>query len=177
MYCLQLENRQVKVYPCNKAEAAPAWQSPEEWDVREAFFSDLNHDGKEEATLLLWREFQPWPVDRFLPKGGRISGFHDSENQSCHVILIGLKDGNFREAWAGSAMAEPLREIHAADLDGDGAQELAGLEYRYDASEYESSLAVWEWNGFGFTLGDRISGPFSEIQVVQNLNDVLLLAQ
>jgi hypothetical protein len=176
-YCLQLENRQVKVYPCHETGSAPEWQSPGEWEVHEAFFSDLNHDGREEVTLLLWREFQPWPVDRFLPKGGRISGFHDSNDRSCHVILISLKDGSFREAWAGSAMADPLRKIYAADLDGDGAQELAGLEYRYNESEYDSSLVVWEWNGFGFSLGDRISGSFSEIQVVQNLNDVLLLTQ
>ena len=54
------------------------WQSPAEWEVIQAAFTDLNADGMTELILLLWRAFKPWPVDRWLPHGGRIAGFSAS---------------------------------------------------------------------------------------------------
>lgn len=175
--CLKLLDQQVKVFECNHGDSEPLWQSPAEWEVREAFFSDLNRDGEKELALLVWREFQPWPIDRVLPRGGRIDTFHDSSDRSCHIILLGVKDGVFREVWAGSAMADPLHEIYALDLDGDGAEELAGLEYAYDGSEFDSSLVVWEWNGFGFSLGDRVPGSYSIFQPIFDQHTILLLVQ
>ncbi len=176
-FCVQMLETQVQIFRCNYKDSEPIWQTPKDWEVSEAFFSDLNRDGEKELTLLVWREFQPWPVDHFLPKGGRIDSFHDSNNRSCHLILLGFKNGGFREVWAGSAMADPLYEIHAIDLDGDGVEELVGLEYAYGKSKNDSSLVVWEWNGFGFTLGDRSPVAISNFQPVQNENEVLLLTQ
>jgi hypothetical protein len=54
------------------------WQSPPAWQVTQAQISDLNHDGRPEAILLVWRPFKPWPVDAWLPHGGRIESFQDS---------------------------------------------------------------------------------------------------
>lgn len=175
--CLIKNEGLVEVFECDGDESEPLWQSPEEWEVREAFFSDLNRDGQKELTLLVWRAFQPWPIDRVLPRGGRINTFHDAHDRSCHIILLGLKDGTFVEVWAGSAMADPLHEIYALDLDGDGVEELAGLEYAYDGSDYDSSLVVWEWNGFGFRLEDRAPGSYSILQPVLNQHNILLLVQ
>lgn len=143
---------------------APFWQSPAEWEVRQAAFSDLNRDGQTELALLVWRAFEPWPIDRYLPHGGRIDSFHDAAGRSCHLILIGQPsgshagEGRLREVWAGSALAEPLLAFSAVDLDGDGWQELAALEGAYDAEPGAAaqSLTAWEWNGFGFTLLARV---------------------
>lgn len=176
-FCLELIEQQAAINFCDKDDMGIAWQSPADWDVREAFFSDLNRDGVLEATLLVWREFQSWPVDRFLPSGGRIDSFQDSNGRSCHVILIGMKDGGFKEVWAGSAMADPLHQIHAADLDEDGVEELAGLEYPYNGNDHRSSLVVWEWNGFGFTLGDRKTGSYSTLQIIFDQQNKLLVVQ
>lgn len=175
--CLKLSDGHAVINLCNTNQMDVVWQSPADWDVREAFFSDLTRDGVPEATLLVWREYQPWPVDRFLPSGGRIDSFQDSEGRSCHVILIGMKDGEFEEVWAGSAMADPLHQIHAADLDNDGMEELAGLEYPYDGNDHRSSIVVWEWNGFGFTLGDRKAGSYSTLQIIIDQHNKLLVVQ
>jgi hypothetical protein len=153
------------------------WQSPESWRIAQAAFSDLNHDGTPEATLLVWRPFRPWPVDAWLPHGGRISEFHDADGQSCHLILIGWKRGIYRELWAGSALAEPLRAFTAADLDADGKEELAVLEAAYGdpPSGAASRLKVWEWNGFGFSAVYCLEGRFRQMQIVRAVDSRLLI--
>ncbi len=145
------------------------WQSPATWQVAQAQVTDLNRDSSPEATLLVWRPFRPWPVDQWLPHGGRIADFHDAQGNSCHMILIGWREGKYRELWAGSALAEPVRSFAAADLDDDGVQELVALEGRYTdrRSAPAGKLKVWEWNGFGFTVVSSIDGKFSKMALSQ----------
>ena len=146
------------------------WQSPKDWQVRQAAFTDLNRDGMAELALLVWRPFKPWLIDRMLPRGGRIDTFHDAGGQSCQLILIGWKLGAYREAWAGSPLVDPLQQFAAVDLDGDGWQELSALEGRYNdiPSTPAWSLSVWKWNGFGFSLGERQEGSFAVMQPLQS---------
>jgi hypothetical protein len=153
------------------------WVSPPEWQIRTAQVTDLNHDGRPELTLLVWRPFAPWPVDAILPHGGRIAGFHDAQNLSCHIILIGWAGGGFRELWAGSALAEPILDFYAADWNGDGRQELMGIETEYDNPLQARALSLWEWNGFGFSLlGRRITrmGKFGFLADVEKKPSILI---
>jgi hypothetical protein len=145
------------------------WESPQGWDVFQASFSDLNRDGTPEVTLLVWRAFQPWPVDKFLPHGGRIATFHDEAGDSCHIILIGWTRGQYSELWAGSALAEPVTTFVAADVNGDGAEELVTLEGRYAGSRSgpARALKAWEWNGFGFTVVSTLKGSFSSLALAR----------
>ncbi len=173
---LALSNGRVSIISSGET----AWASPDGWQVAQASFTDLNHDGRPELTLLVWRSFQPWPIDRYLPHGGRIQDFHNSGGMSCHLILIGRQHGAFRELWAGSALAEPLQAFTAADLDGDGRQELLALESRYDDPDGAPSraLTAWKWNGFGFTLLARQPGKFHNLNVIQQSSyDPILLLQ
>lgn len=149
-----------------------AWQSPQDWEVIQAEFTDLNHDGVYEATLLVWRQFRPWPVDRWLPHGGRITSFQDANGFSCQVILVGWHAGRYQEMWAGSPLAEPVKSFTAADLNGDGFQELITLENDYsDArSAPGRNIKVWEWNGFGFSIVNKMEGIYSKMAIVQTNN-------
>ena len=108
----------------------------------QAQISDLNRDGGPEATLLVWRPFQPWPVDQWLPHGGRIESFHDDQGNSCHIILIGWRGSAYGELWAGSALAGPVRSFAAADLNGDGSQELLTLEGSYAEAEVRAGARL-----------------------------------
>lgn len=152
-----------------QTEGQTRWQSTEAWRVEQAQIADLNHDGLPEAVLLVWRQFKPWPVDMWLPNGGRISSFHNANGDSCHIILIGWKQGAFREVWAGSAMAAPIYSFVVADLAGNGKQYLVALEGKYDdpLSAPARRLKVWEWNGFGFTVVNELEGSFSLITPAQ----------
>ncbi len=146
-----------------------AWQSPETWNVVQAEFTDLNQDGAIEVTILTWRPFQPWPVDEFLPHGGRIDDFHDGIGISCHLILIGWKVSGYGELWAGSALADPLLAFSAADLNGDEKQELITLEghYTQHGSSRARVLKVWEWNGFGFSVVSMEKNASSALGLVR----------
>jgi hypothetical protein len=145
------------------------WQSPAAWTVLQAGITDLNHAGTAEATLLVWRPFHPWPVDQWLPEGGRIAGFHDAAGDSCQIILIGWRGRAYGELWAGSALAEPVRSFAVADLNGDNIQELVTLEGRYADSRSAPArgLKVWQWNGFGFTVVSTIKGTFDKMAIIQ----------
>jgi hypothetical protein len=138
------------------------WSSPKEWHVEQAQITNLNRDETRELTLLLWRDFSPWPIDAYLVHPGRIQDFHNREGRSCHLILIGWLGNEYGELWAGSALADPILAFTSVDLDGDGWDELIGLESQYDnPPNGNQSITIWEWNGFGFSLLQR--GPTGKI--------------
>ena len=163
-----------------RRETVTVWSSPAEWEVRQARLTDLDQDEAVEIALLIWRDFEPWPIDAYIPSPGRIAAFHDSAGRSCHLILIGWQRGRFAELWAGSALARPLAAFEAVDVDADGSQELAALEGRYDDPDGRArTVTVWAWNGFGFTLRARSSaGRFTDLTVLEQPDGLdLLLAQ
>jgi len=153
------------------------WQSPQAWQVRQAMIADLDRDSLPEAALLVWRPFKPWPVDAWLPNGGRIDAFHDARGMSCHIILIGWYQDSFRERWAGSALAEPVYRFAVADLRGNGQGYLVTLEGEYDDPMDAPShpLKVWEWNGFGFSLVYELPGSFSLMATTRTQDGQVLI--
>ncbi len=161
--CLVSEEDSRKITDC-KGEIL--WQSPPDWRVTEAQIADTNHDGKNEAVLVVWRAFQPWPADRFMPYGGRIENHQNHEGQSCQIILVGWQKGAYREVWAGSALANPVSSIQIADLDGDGLMELAALENDYDSNQKGGHLTIWRWMGFVFTLLDRSESRWERLAIM-----------
>jgi hypothetical protein len=170
---IELQDGQASIMSGNQLR----WQSPKEWKVLQASLGDLNHDGSLEAVLLVRRPFKPWPVDRWLPSGGRISLFHNAQGESCHIILIGWNRGMFRERWAGSALAEPVKSFTVADLNLDGKAELITLDSTYAARDADPAnvLKVWEWNGFGFSLVSSINGSFSNLMTIHTQDGRVLL--
>jgi hypothetical protein len=174
--CLISGKNAIKIVDCSDKNGKPKWQTDSNWIVKEAFSADFNHDGKNELVMLVWRPYKPWPIDSFLPHGGRISTFQDSRGMSCHIILVGWDGKEYRELWAGSSMIDPIFDIQAADLDHDGNQELVALEGKYDSSNQTGNLTVWDWSGFGFRLRDRVKGLFSDYGIVSNDHNVLIIS-
>ncbi len=174
--CATLTLRGQFTLRCNQGD----WVSPPGWIVQQADWTDLNHDGLPEVTLLVKRPFAPWPVDRVLPYGGYIQSHQDSEGFSSHLILIGWKDDHWGELWAGSALARPVRSFTACDIDSDGRQELVALEGIYSDTDHQaaSSYAIWKWNSFGFDLISRAEKPLTRLVAVTTTdNRTLLLTQ
>lgn len=174
--CLDRSRDSVKIVDCQDQAAGALWQSKDSWNVKEAIAADLNRDGRNELVMVVWRPFKPWPIDSFLPYGGRINAFQDKQGMSCHIILIGWDGSKYRELWAGSSLIDPVFNIRAADLDGDGNQELITLEGKYDSHSTTGNLTVWDWSGFGFRLRDRITGSFSDFGIVSDTQNVMILS-
>ncbi len=172
--CIGLREGSVQINNCAEETL---WQSPSGWNVKEALISDLNRDGQNELTLLVWRPFQPWPIDRDDPTHSRIKDFRDFKNQSCHVILIHWTQGNFYELWAGSAMVRPVSQLHAVDVDTDGGQELVALEGYYNSPFSGGVLTVWRWRGFGFVLVDKKELFFRHVEIQNHLNANWIVTQ
>ena len=188
--CLSEGVARIQAVPCGSANTTqsfaarqdaaritPRWISPDGWQVTQFGLGDLDNSGLPEVSLLVWRPFKPWPIDRILLHPGRIDGHQDADGMSCHVILIGWRDGQFREVWAGSALADPLLALVLADLDSDGRLELAALESAYDAPTGPApALTVWGWNGFGFDLLARAGGRFYDLSVFETSEGAAYLA-
>jgi len=170
---LALKNGRLEI----RSGDAVRWESPKTWQVRQAALADLNRDGGLEAVLLVWRPFKPWPVDAWLPEGGRISNFHNSSGMSCHIILIGWTRGAFRERWAGSALAEPVKSFAALDPGGAGGQFLVTLETGYNDPSFAPGrrIKVWEWNGFGFTVVSSVEGTFRHMSILRAENGQMFI--
>jgi hypothetical protein len=137
---------------------------PTSWDVRATFRADLNRDNDPECVLLVWRPWQDWPIMRWSDSTSPIANHHDQKGDSAHIILI--DPASERELWAGSALAIPILQIAAGDVDGDGLPELVALEGDYDTGREGPArhVAVWRWNAFGFTLIWRSPpGQFSHL--------------
>ena len=172
--CVNLTNGVLRITDC---ESMTFWQSPETWHVKEAMVGDLNRDDRPEVDLLVWRPFAAWPIDKFVPSGGRIKDFHDARGMSCHVILIGWVRGGYNELWAGSSLIRPVEQLFPADLDGVGYQELAALEGQYDSTQTGGDLTVWKWNGFGFFLADEVQQNYRYLKIIGTDSEKWILVQ
>jgi hypothetical protein len=142
---------------------------PASWQVLMALQADLTRDGERECALLVWRPWQDWPIMRWSDTPSPIAANRDARGDSAHIILVeltangrpqtveGAQRSTYRELWAGSALAVPITQIAAGDVDGDGWMELVALEGDYATGRYGPArhVAVWRWNGFGFTLDWR----------------------
>jgi len=157
---VRLQGEQVIVYaPGSDSTAASAgptelWRSPPEWQVADVALGDPNDDGRGELLLALWKPDQ----DGILrsPQTGPLRS---------HPFIIGTREGIYRTLWGGSAAADPLLEVELADLDGDGVQELMVLEE--GQGETAHTLAVWRWNGWGFSLVWRSApGAYHDLTVL-----------
>lgn len=173
--CKVYSNLQLFLHQCQSNSNTEPWESPEDWRVTEVIEADLNRDGTMEYALLVWRPFAPWPIDKFLPHGGRITEFHNKAGLSAHLILVGWDGDEYRELWAGSALANPISAIGAYDIDGDGYEELIALEGDYDAIEKTGNITIWRWQGFGFTLLERMEGSYSDYAVYLTDQGTLIL--
>jgi hypothetical protein len=173
--CLQYSNQRLELVRCEETGDAGIWQSPEDWMVEEFLVADLNRDGTQEYALLVWRPFEPWPIDRFLPNGGRIAEFHNKAGLSAHLILVGWDGDEYRELWAGSSLANPISAIRTIDIDRDGYEELIALEGEYDSAVEIGNITIWQWQGFGFTLLNRMEGKYSGYAVFSTNQQISIL--
>lgn len=101
--------------------------------------ADLDGDGVDELVLGIWSRTRR----------------HDEPTPHRTIWVLSWNGAELAPLWRGSALARPLADAFAVDLDGDGRAELVALE----RAGQGCMLAAYEWTGFGF--GAEATRPIS----------------
>jgi len=146
------------------------WGSDPSWDVRQLLVADVNNDGKEEAAFVLWKPFRLEPA--IFYETFRFPSLWEEGSLRNHLFIYGWRDAAWQHLWCSSPVADPIMEVAAGDVDGDGANELVVLEGSYDAPDAAARhVSVWCWNGWGFTLQWRSPGGAWDHLMLQDVTD------
>ena len=146
------------------------WQSDPSWDVRQLSVADVNNDGKQEAAFVLWKPFRLEPAIIYETFG--FPPLWEEGSLRNHLFLYGWRDGAWQHLWCSSPVADPIMELAAADVNGDGSNELVVLEGSYDAPDAPARhISTWQWNGWGFTLQWRSPGGVWDHLMLQDVTD------
>ncbi|HEX8173791.1 MAG TPA: VCBS repeat-containing protein [Pyrinomonadaceae bacterium] len=104
---------------------------PARWKPWRLMVADVDGDGRREIAVGVYKS------TRFFPKP-----------HNC-LFLYSWDGRTASKKWLGSSLSRPFIDFTFADLDGDREEELAAIEMKRDG---RLCLAVYSWNGFGFTL-------------------------
>ncbi len=108
------------------------WQNEQpDWRVRRIAAGDLNQDGRPELTLL---------VERYDATGRLVR----------QPYLLGARGDRLQIIWGGSPPEPTLHDLAAADLDGDGADELIMLLGGSTPDAAADQLVVAHWQRWLF---------------------------
>jgi hypothetical protein len=108
------------------------WQGvTSRWKPWKLMVADVDGDGRSEIILGVYK------ATRFFPKP-----------HNC-LFIYGWDGRRVFPKWLGSSLSKPFTDFAFEDFNGDGQDELVALETRRDLLQ---SVAIYSWNGFGFTL-------------------------
>ena len=137
------------------------WQSPSDWKIDNFILADSNNDGASDINLSLWRAGNFGASKPFWIKKNDMS----IKN---HFFLLNFIRGKARPIWGSSNLSRPNCEFRIADIDDDKKNELIVIEgdYRDQPRCRGKYIAVWRWNGWGFTNEWRSrAGLFSNLEI------------
>jgi hypothetical protein len=108
------------------------WQGvPKRWQPWKLATSDVDGDGRREIVVGIHK------ATHYFPKPHNCLFIYDWDGQSAVP------------KWLGSSLSKPFTDFAFADLDSDGRDNLIAIETTRAGRQ---CLAVYSWNGFGFTL-------------------------
>lgn len=139
------------------------WQSPETWQVDNFVLADVNNDGVIDLNLSLWKEGSFGASKPFWIKENDLS----TKN---HFFIYDLVGDEVKMIWGSSNLGVPNCEFAIADMDNNGQNELLVIEGEYKNNTFCDGeyVALWQWNGWGFTNNWRSPrGRYINLRVVE----------
>jgi FG-GAP-like repeat len=120
------------------------WQGvPKSWKPWKLAVADVDGDGRREVVLGVYK------ATHYFPKP-----------HNC-LFIYGWDGREVFPKWLGSSLSKPFTDFAFADTDLDGRDNLIAVE---TTREGKQCVAVYSWNGFGFTL-DRQHGDWARARL------------
>lgn len=140
------------------------WESPADWRIDNFFLADSDNDGVMNINLSLWKPGNFGPSKPFWVKKNDMSVKN-------HFFVYTLIDNTMKQVWGSSNLEAPNCDFMVLDTDGDGTNELLVIEgeYSWTGNCRWKYLALWKWNGWGFSNEWRSEkGNFSRLEIGKN---------
>jgi len=137
------------------------WSSLSDWWIDGFDLADVDNDGTTEVNLSLWKAGDFGTSKPFWVKENDMSVKN-------HFFVYKYISGKMKPVWHSSNLSAPNCEFKIADVDNDGKNELIVVEGDYSQSPNCKGiyLALWRWNGWGFSNEWRSEkGVFSNLEV------------
>ncbi|HSR89111.1 MAG TPA: CapA family protein [Candidatus Udaeobacter sp.] len=165
---LTLQDGKLKI----SQEGKTIWESSNGWWVDDFSVADSNNDGIIDINLAVWKS----------GNFGNSKPFWIKENDPSiknHFFVFDIMSGIMKPIWQSSNLAAPNCEFKIADIDGDNKQDLVVLEgdYSQKSSCSGNYVAVWKWNGWGFSNEWRSDeGNFRNLRIenTNNKQDIIV---
>ena len=94
-----------------------------------------------------------------------------------HFFILDYSKGRVRHIWCSSNLTQPNCEFEFADINKDLKNELVVVEgnYRGSAENQGRYIAVWKWNGWGFSNEWRSKKGYYKNLTIENANGTKLI--
>lgn len=147
------------------------WESPGDWWIDDFEVADITGNGRKELNLSVWKSgsfgsSKPFWVEK------------DDPSVRNHFFVHEVNEDNVRQIWGSSNLPLMNHRFKIADIDNDGINDLVVIERNYPdvGSDEERFVAVWKWNGWGFTNEWRSEAQrFSCLEIVKNQGKNIVL--
>ena len=152
-----LENGQLTITEDSKV----LWQSSADWWIDKFTLADVNNDRIFDISLSLWKSGDFGTSKPFWVKENDLSVKN-------HFFVFDFINKTIKLIWGSSNLSVPNCEFKIADIDGDNKDDLVVIEgdYSQKPSCNGNYVAVWKWNGWGFSNEWRSKkGTFSNLEI------------
>lgn len=122
---------------------------PASWKPWKLMVADVDGDGRREIVVGVYKS------TRFFPKPHNCLFIYAWDGRRAHP------------KWLGSSLSRPFVDFAFVDTDGDKEEELAAIEMKRDG---RLCLALYSWNGFGFTVDWR-GGDWQKARLIKAAKD------
>lgn len=153
-----LKNGVLKIFTSEKN----SWQSPADWQVDHVVFADSTNNGRRYFNLSVWKpgnfgSSRPFWIEK------------NDQSVKNHFFILAWGNDQVKPVWQSSNLDAPNCEFAVADVDEDQKNELIVIEGSYSDKQCQGHyLAVWKWNGWGFSNEWRSKeGVYKNLQVIK----------
>lgn len=160
---VDLNNNSIKeIYTLNNGrltvveDSKVIWQSPSEWWIDDFVIADSTNDGFLNLNLSLWKR----------GNYGSSKPFWVKENDMSIKNHFFVYNKDLKLIWGSSNLDKPNCEFIIKDIDEDLKNELVVIEGEYAKNRQCNGnyIAVWRWNGWGFSNERRSKeGSYSNL--------------